>query len=194
MNEERLRNQLNFLIEIDKLKTIYRKTRLADNSRCETVAEHSWHFSLMVLLLHEYSPTELDLLRVLKMALIHDLVEIYSGDTYAFIHHNAQQVKENEKKAAIDIFNILPQDQCSELLSLWNEFEEQKTFDSIFANAMDRFQPFINDCYLAEKQDHSRDISQTQMIERMSLVKKASAELWTYIQKKIYDNYPDSIK
>ena len=137
-----------------------------------------------------YSNTKtLYLLRVLKMLLIHDLVEIYSGDTFAFGECNKVQIKESEKKSANKIFGLLPYDQHLEMISLWREFEEQKSSDSIFANTIDRFQPFIIECSLREKEKTIRNINKNQMCERMSIAREGMPELWEVIEKMILENF-----
>ncbi len=141
---ERFRRQVEFIIEIDKVKHIFRQTPLLNKSRKENDAEHSWHLASMVTVLGEYAPEGTDLSRVLKMVLIHDLVEIDAGDTYLFDEAAAADKDEREQKAAERIFGILPEDTGAGLMSLWHEFEERKTCEARFAALMDRFQPFLH--------------------------------------------------
>ena len=188
MNEDRINKQIDFFLEADKLKNVYRKTCLINNSRYETTAEHSWHIALIAIIFENVVP-KVDLLRVLKMLLIHDLVEIYSGDTFAFGECNKVQIKESEKKSANKIFGLLPYDQHLEMISLWREFEEQKSSDSIFANTIDRFQPFIIECSLREKEKTIRNINKNQMCERMSIAREGMPELWEVIEKMILENF-----
>ncbi len=139
--DNRLDRQLQFIIEIDKMKQIFRRTLLTDGSRQENDAEHSWHLSIMAVLLSEYSAVrDIDLLRVIKMALIHDLVEIDAGDTYCYDEKGYEDKEEREKKAAARLFSLLPEDQAAEIWELWREFEELSTPESRFAACMDRFE------------------------------------------------------
>lgn len=194
MNNEEVQKLISFFIEVDKLKNVYRRTSLIDNSRYETVAEHSWHFALMSVLLHKYANIKVDLLRVLKMALIHDLVEIYSGDTYAFSDVGTFNIKEKEDEAAKKIFNFLPYEQYCEYYELWKEFEEKKTYDSIYANSIDRLQPLLNECYRNNVNGISA-ISQKEMLQRMRVAEKGIPELWTFIEEliKIHFGVPNII-
>jgi len=136
---ERLQRQIGFLIEIDKLKQVYRQTLISDGSRQENDAEHTWHLAMMAITLAEYTNNpELDLLRAVKMLLVHDLVEIDAGDTYAYDEQGHLDKEEREQKAAARIFPILPVDQAEELYGLWMEFERGQTPEARFANACDR--------------------------------------------------------
>jgi len=142
--DQRLEAQLAFLVEIDKMKSIIRHTPLMDRSRRETDAEHSWHIAVMALLLAEHADEPVDAVRVVKMLLIHDLVEIDAGDTFIYdIQGNADKA-EREQKAADRIFGLLPADQGAELRALWEEFEARETADARFASAVDRFAPILS--------------------------------------------------
>ncbi|MEJ2725886.1 MAG: HD domain-containing protein, partial [Deltaproteobacteria bacterium] len=143
MASDRFEKQMGFIVEADKLKRISRQTILTDHSRQETSAEHSWHLGVMALVLSEYSQTGIDLLRVLKMVLIHDLVEIDAGDTYCYDQVERQDQEEREEKAADRLFGLLPGDQAGELRGLWEEFEARKTAEARFAAALDRVQPVL---------------------------------------------------
>jgi putative hydrolase of HD superfamily len=140
MSESRINTQIAFLSEIDKLKSIKRATTLANKSRRENSAEHSWHVTLFALIFSEHANQNVDLFRAIKMLLIHDIVEIDAGDTPIFGNYDYKQVQENEKKAASRIFGLLPIDQRLEMLEIWLEFEESKTPTAQFAKSMDRFQ------------------------------------------------------
>lgn len=141
---DRLEQQLKFIIEVDMLKSIIRQNYLADGSRKEDDADHSWHLALMCAILAEYANEEIDLLRTMKMLLIHDLVEIDAGDTYAYDTTGAQKSKRERELAAADrIFKLLPEDQAAELRALWDEFEENSTAEAKFASVLDRLQPFL---------------------------------------------------
>lgn len=140
---ERLSQQMEFLIEVDKLKEIFRQSLLADSSRHENDAEHSWHMAMMAIILKEYAPEGTDILHSIKMMLIHDLVEIYAGDTYLYDEKGNADKDEREKLAADKIFGLLPKEQGEEIKALWYEFEACETKESGFANTLDRLQPVL---------------------------------------------------
>lgn len=140
---DRFKKQIDFIIEIDKIKHIIRKTKLFDASRNENDAEHAWHFSLLALILQEYANDRIDVNKVIKMALIHDIVEIDAGDVIAYDTKNRILAEEKERKAADRIFGMLPEDQRDEFITIWNEFEERKTPEARFAAALDRFEPIL---------------------------------------------------
>ena len=141
--EKRIEKQLAFSLEIDKLKSIFRQTHLSDHGRRENDAEHSWHIALMAYLFKEYANEPVDISKVMIMCLLHDVVEIDAGDTYAYDTEGLLSQKEREDKAKERLFSILPPDQCRELTSLFDEFEENKTPEARFAHAMDNLQPLI---------------------------------------------------
>lgn len=142
---ERLQAQMKFLNELEKLKAVYRRNKVSDRSRCENSAEHSWHVAMMALVLAEHADTsELDLWRVVKMLLIHDVVEIYAGDTWAYDEGGATTQQQKESLAAETLFGLLPDDQAREFLSLRREFEERSTAEAAFAASIDAFQPLSN--------------------------------------------------
>ena len=143
--EGRLERQLQFVMEIDKLKQVQRRTWLTDGTRTENAAEHSWHLALMCLLLHEYAADRnLDSLRVLQMLLVHDLVEIDAGDTFVYDEAAAIDKESRERAAADRIFGLLPPDQAGEMRSLWEEFEARQTPEARFAASLDRLQPILH--------------------------------------------------
>ena len=140
-----LQKQLSFIVEVDKVKNVMRRTLLIDGSRRENDAEHSWHLAIMAMLLTEYAEDKnFTLDRVLKMVIVHDLVEIYAGDTFAFDVQGNLEKEEKEKKAADKLFSQLPEDQAKQFKKLWEEFDEAKTPDARYAAALDRLQPFIH--------------------------------------------------
>ena len=141
--EERLQKQLDFALEIDKEKNILRQTHLSGNGRRENDAEHAWHMAVMAYILKEYSNREIDIAKVMIMCLIHDVVEIDAGDTYAYDEENLKTQKRREDKAKERIFSILPEDQKAELIALFDEFEACQTPEARFAKAMDNLQPLI---------------------------------------------------
>ena len=141
--DERLKKQLEFSLEIDKEKNIFRQTHLSGNGRNENDAEHAWHMAIMAFLLKEYANEEVDISKVMLMCLIHDVVEIDAGDTYAYDEVNLKTQKEREDKAKVRIFSMLPDDQKDILILLFDEFEEGKSPEAKFAKAMDNLQPLI---------------------------------------------------
>lgn len=143
VDPSRLRRQLDFILEIDKAKAVLRRSRLLDGSRRENDAEHAWHLAVMALVLAEYANEPIDLSRVVKMLLVHDIVEIDAGDTFIYDDSDPAAKAERERQAAHRIFGLLPADQQQELLALWEEFEARRTADARFAAALDRLQPQI---------------------------------------------------
>lgn len=141
--EERLKKQLNFALEIDKEKNIYRQTHLSGHGRNENDAEHAWHMAVMAYLLREYANEEIDITKVMLMCLIHDIVEIEAGDTYAYDAENLKTQKAREDAAKEKLYSLLPEDQKREFTALFDEFEEYKTPEAKYAHAMDNLQPLI---------------------------------------------------
>ena len=188
LESERFKNQIEFILEVDKLKKILRRTTLLDRSRQENSAEHSWHIALIVLVLSEYAEADnLNLLQVIKLLITHDLVEIDAGDTYCYDESGAQDQKARETRAAGRIFNILPEDQAKSFRSLWDEYEDRKTPESKFANALDRFQPLLHN-YLTHGQSwRQHGIQKKQVLSRMQPVEEGSSFLWDYVTSLIDD-------
>jgi putative hydrolase of HD superfamily len=143
MIDERLKKQIEFMLEIDKLKNIYRQTYVLGENRKENDAEHSWHIAILAFLLSEYADEKIDVIRVMKMVLLHDIVEIDAGDTYCYDDEGYKTKAEREEKAARRIFNLLPDEQSEEFYGYWREFEDGKTADSRFAALLDRIQPLL---------------------------------------------------
>ena len=141
--DSRIDKQLAFSLEIDKVKNIFRQTHLSDNGRNENDAEHSWHMAVMAYLLKEYANEEIDIAKVMIMCLIHDIVEIDAGDTYAYDAESLKTQKAREEIAKERIFSLLPEEQARELIGIFDEFEEYETPESKFAHAMDNIQPLI---------------------------------------------------
>lgn len=173
---------MEFVIEVDKLKKITRQNYLADGARKENDAEHSWHLALMALVLCEHVGAEEspDLLRVIKMALIHDLVEIDAGDTYCYDEKANAGKRERELAAADRLFGILPPDQAREFRELWEEFEEQRTPEARFAAALDRLQPLTLNYIAGGKSWREHGISYSQVIKRNSSIGESSPALWKF--------------
>src|SRR6478735_1557553 len=143
MQTDSLLRQINFIKEIDKVKYIQRKTKLFNSDRCENDAEHSWHLAMMTIVLAEHADTPIDVLKVLKMVLIHDIVEIDAGDTFLYDTQKSHVNTDEEMIAAKRIFGLLPEEQALEFIAIWTEFEEGKTNEAKFAKAMDRFEPLL---------------------------------------------------
>jgi len=185
--QTRLIQQIQFIIEIDKLKGILRQTLLTDASRRENSAEHSWHIALMAVLLAEYSPVQIDVLRVVKMLLIHDLVEIDAGDTFCYdVQHN-QSKAQRELQAADRLFGLLPPDQGVELRSLWDEFEAQQTPEAHFAASLDRLQPLLNNYQTEGGTWKQHGITNDRVLHRASPMAIGAPALWEFTQSLIQD-------
>ena len=184
----RLQRQIEFIVEIDSLKQVMRQTTITDKSRQENSAEHSWHTALMTIILSEYAEkSQIDVLRVVKMLLIHDLVEIDAGDTFCYDEHAREDQHERELQAAIRIFNLLPKDQARQLQSLWEEFEGRQTLNSRFANALDRLQPLINNYYTQGKAWQKHAVTKHQVVARNCTINDGAPKLWRYACKLIED-------
>ena len=183
MNDQpRLAQQIEFLVEIDKLKSVLRRSWLMDTSRRENDAEHSWHLGVLAMLMAEYAPQpELDLLRVIKMVLLHDLVEIDAGDTYAYDPVGQLDQGERERKAADRIFHILPADQAREFRGLWDEFEARETPEARFAVAIDCFQPFLHNYCTQGKAWREHGVTADQVIARTRRIADGAPVLCEYV-------------
>ena len=180
--DSRLHQQMQFVIEIDKLKNVLRQTRLTDNSRQENSAEHSWHLAVMAIVLAEYAPPEVDLLRAIKMLLLHDLVEIDAGDTFCYDAAGNQDKAAREEKAAQRLFGSLPAEQGKQLWSLWAEFEATQTATAQFAAALDRLQPLLHNQQNQGGTWKLHNISKNQVMQRVAPVQKIP-ELWSLVEQ-----------
>jgi len=182
VDQSRLEKQIQFICEVDKAKNIFRHTKIHDGTRRENDAEHSWHLALMAFLLSEYAKeSTIDLLKVIKMCIIHDLVEIDAGDTFCYDAAANQDKLQREQKAADRIFGLLPEDQGKELRALWEEFDAMETPEARFAAALDRVQPVLLN-YLNKGgtwQEHG--ITKAQVVNRNSRINNGAPELWNYI-------------
>jgi putative hydrolase of HD superfamily len=187
MDIERLARQIEFLAEIDKLKSVVRQSLLMDGSRQENSAEHSWHLAVLAMVLAEHSKTPVDLLKVLKMILVHDLVEIDAGDTYCYDEEGNRDKAERENKAADRIFSLLPPEQTGEFRSLWEEFESGKTADALFAASLDRLQPLLNNFRSGGVMWRKHSIKREQVFSRNSSIARGAPPLWDYAEKMIED-------
>lgn len=186
--DERIKKQMEFSLEIDKVKNIFRQTHLSGHGRRENDAEHSWHMAIMAYLLKEYANEDVDIAKVMLMCLIHDIVEIDAGDTYAYDEVNLQTQKEREDAAKERIFSILPTEQKEELIALFDEFEAYETPESKFAHAMDNLQPLMlnNSNGGSDWQEHQ--VSAEQVYKRQSKTKLGSEKLFEVTDKMIQEN------
>ncbi|HEX4925625.1 MAG TPA: HD domain-containing protein [Bdellovibrionales bacterium] len=173
----RLQQQIQFILEADRLKNVLRQNVLADRSRQENSAEHSWHLIVMANVLHEHFPKGTDLSRVSKMLAVHDLVEIMAGDVFAYDEKGAEAKAQKEQQAANEIFGKLPPDQRDELIALWHEFEEGQSNESRAAWAVDRLQPFIMNFYTEGASWRKHGVRRAQVEKRMAAVCAISPEL-----------------
>ncbi len=178
LDNDRLKKQIEFLVEIDKMKNVFRRTVLIDGSRRENDAEHSWHFAMLALILNEYCSEVIDVSRVIKIAICHDLVEIYAGDTFAYDSEGHKDKEKREKESAEKLFSILPDDEGKEIKELWLEFENKETPESRFANVCDRFQPLVHNYLTNGHTWKEGDVHAPQVLERMSVIKDAAPEIW----------------
>ena len=186
--KDRFKQQIEFILEVDKLKHVLRQTILMDKSRRENSAEHSWHIALTVMVLSEYArDTDIDLFQVMKILLVHDLIEIDAGDTYCYDDQGRKDQAQREKKAADRIFNLLPADQATTLRELWDEFEERITPESRFANALDRLQPFLHNYFTEGQIWQENNIKSAQVKSRMRPVDDGAPILWNYVSSLIDD-------
>ena len=181
----RLEQQLQFILEIDKVKKIIRQTPLSDASRKENDAEHSWHIALMAYLLQEYVEEPVEVSKVMLMELIHDLVEIDAGDTYAYDEEGAKTKDERERKAADHIFGMLPEDQGMYLKALWEEFEAYETAEAKYAHLLDNFQPLLLNDAAGGISWTEHQVKKSQIYKRNEKVEETSATIWKCMQDKI---------
>ena len=176
--EQRVGQQFAFLVQADKLKNVLRRTLLTDGSRQENSAEHSWHLALTAMVLEEYASAPVNMARVLRMLIVHDVVEIDAGDTFAFDVSGNVTKEERERRAADRIFGLLPAELRSELRGLWEEFDEAATPEARFANAVDRIQPFLQNRETRGGSWRIHDLSREQVLARMDPIRTALPQLW----------------
>ncbi|NMB19243.1 MAG: HD domain-containing protein [Firmicutes bacterium] len=181
----RLEKQIQFVMEIDKLKHIYRQNLVADGSRRENDVEHSWHLAVMALLLQEYTVEPVDVLKVMKMVLLHDLVEIDAGDTFAYDPEAGLDKEEREQRAADRLYSLLPDDQGRELRALWEEFEAGESPEAKFAACLDRMQPLLNNYHTEGGTWRIHDVSSAQVRKRMEPVGESAPVLGEFVEKLI---------
>lgn len=187
-NDERLERQIAFSLEIDKEKNVFRQTHLSGHGRNENDAEHAWHMAVMAYILQEYSNEKIDIAKTMIMCLIHDIVEIDAGDTYAYDPEGKKTQKERERKAKERIFSILPDDQRKKLEEIFDEFEEEKTPESKFARAMDNLQPLILNNSNGGSDWKEHGISAEQVYKRQGKTRFGSEKLFTLTDRIIKEN------
>ena len=183
--DHRISQQIEFIITLDKLKNIQRRSYLISGDHTENSAEHSWHIALMAMLLAEYSNESIDLERTIRMLLVHDIVEIEAGDTYCY--DDVVNQTQREEKAADQLFNMLPDDQAEMMRALWDEFESGESSESRFAAAMDRLMPLLQSYHTQGKGWKENEISKSQVLERNGPIVDGSNSLWIYAEKLIED-------
>ena len=181
MTNQRLQQQIAFVIEIDRLKQVLRQTQLMDASRRENSAEHSWHLGMMVLTLAEHAPEGVDLQRALHQVLVHDLVEIDAGDTFCYDVAGHDDKAQREQQAADRIFGLLPEETAQDLRQLWDEFEAQTTPTARFAASLDRIQPLLHNWQTGGGTWKQHHISRAQVMQRMAPVETGAPELWPFV-------------
>ena len=186
--DERLAKQIAFSLEIDKEKNIMRQTHLSGHGRNENDAEHAWHMAIMAYLFREYANEEVDITKVMLMCLIHDIVEIDAGDTYAYDSEGLVTQKEREDKAKERIFSLLPEDQKNELISLFDEFEKYETPEAKFAHSMDNFQPLIlnNSNEGGDWKEHG--VTSKQVYGRQSKTRLGSEKIYEITDQIVQEN------
>ncbi|MCM1083113.1 MAG: HD domain-containing protein [Clostridium sp.] len=186
--DERLKKQLAFILELDKIKKIGRQTYLSDASRKENDAEHSWHLAIMAVLLAEQANEKIDVLKTVTMVLIHDVVEIDAGDTFAYDSAGNESKREREERAADRIFNILPPDQAKYMRELWEEFEARETAEAKFADTLDHVQPLLLNDASKGLSWREHEIKKSQVMKRNEKIGEGSDALWEYARGLIQKN------
>jgi len=186
-DKERLDKQFAFARELDKEKLIGRQTYLANGERKENDAEHAWHMAIMALILSEYANEEIDVLRTISMILIHDVVEIDAGDTYAYDENGKKSQREREVKAADRLFGMLPKDQAVKFRNLWEEFEAQETKEAKFARTMDNIQPVVLNDASDGKSWVEHGVHLSQILNRNKNTAKGSEVIWNYAKENFID-------
>ena len=193
MKTDKLLQQINFIKEIDKIKYIERKTKLFNSDRRENDAEHSWHLAMMTIVLAEHSDVPIDVLKVLKMVLIHDIVEIDAGDTFIYDTEKNHTNTDEERTAANRIFGMLPKEQADELISIWEEFENGETHEAKFARSMDRFEPLLQNASNNGGTWTEFGVSYDKVYEKKKDIKEGSSSLWSYAENLINESVEKGI-
>ena len=193
MTTDTLLQQISFIKEIDKIKFIQRKTKLLNSNRHENDAEHSWHLAVMTLVLAEHANTPIDVLKVVKMVLIHDVVEIDAGDTFIYDTQNNHSNTVNERKAAKRIFGLLPQQQADEFIAIWEEFEAGLTNEAKFAKSMDRLEPLLQNTSNNGGTWREFDVDYSKVYEKKLAIKDGSLTLWNFAEKLLNESVEKGI-
>lgn len=176
---------LKFTAEIDKMTSVLRRTMLIDKSRRENDAEHSWHIAVMAILFEKFAPTGTDISRAVKMCVVHDLVEIYAGDTFAYDINGNKSKAEREAKAADKLFGMLSEDVGKEIRILWEEFDRMETPDAKYAACMDRIQPYLHNTLTDGHTWVEGKVSKTQVLERSGVIEETLPEVWDWVLKNV---------
>lgn len=182
MDDTRLAQQLQFILEVDRLKRVVRQTLLTDGSRRENSAEHSWHLALMAMVLAEHADQRVDVARVIRLVLVHDLVEIDAGDTFAYDARGVLDQHEREQVAADRLFGLLPADQAVEFRALWDEFEARESAEARLAAALDRLQPLLHNMQTQGGTWREHGITRDRVEWRASPIGEASQKLGAYVR------------
>lgn len=193
MTNDNLFKQVNFIKEIDKLKYIQRKTRLFNSNRHENDAEHSWHLAMMTIVLAEHSDNPIDVLKVLKMVLIHDIVEIDAGDTFIYDATKSHTNTNEELVAAKRIFGFLPTEQAEEFIAIWEEFEEGITVEARFARSMDRFEPLLQNTSNNGGTWAEFNVPYQKVYDKKKIIKNGSTVIWDYAEHLINESVDKGI-
>ncbi|MFC0778362.1 HD family hydrolase [Flavobacterium sp. HJSW_4] len=193
MNTQNLLDQIAFIKEIDKVKYIQRKTKLFNSDRCENDAEHSWHLALMAIVLAEHSNEPIDVLKVVKMVLIHDIVEIDAGDVFIYDTVKNHSNTDEERLAANRIFGLLPEKQKEEFISIWEEFEAGETKEAKFAKSMDRLEPLLQNISNNGGTWKEFGVKYDKVYEKKSVIKEGSKSIWNYAEGLINESVEKGI-
>lgn len=193
MSTEALLRQISFIKEIDKLKYIQRKTSLFNSDRNENDAEHSWHLAMMTIVLAQHSDKPVDVLKVLKMVLIHDIVEIDAGDTFIYDTQKDHTNTDEELAAAKRIFGLLPEEQAAEFIAIWQEFEEGKTDEAKFARSMDRLEPLLQNTSNNGGTWREFDVPYRKVYDKKKVIREGSSTIWEYAEGLINESVEKGI-
>ncbi|QQT25180.1 HD domain-containing protein [Sphingobacterium spiritivorum] len=193
MFSSELLKQIDFIKEIDKLKYIQRKTKLFNSDRNENDAEHSWHLALMAMVLVQHANEKIDLLKVMKMVLIHDIVEIDAGDTFIYDMQKNHSNTEEERLAANRIFGLLPEDQGKEFIAVWEEFEAGETAEAKFARAMDRLEPLLQNSSNNGGTWNEPGVNYSKVYAKKSVIKEGAEKIWEYAETLINEGVKKGI-
>ena len=185
MTEQRLEQQIRFILEIDKLKTVLRRTRILHEERHENSAEHSWHLAMMATVLSEHAEEPVNVTRVVELVLVHDIVEIDAGDTFCYDADAVVGQAEREQQAAERLFGLLPEDQRQQLRQRWEEFEARETPEARFAHAIDRIMPLLHNYHNGGGSWRQHGVTEDQVLERMAPVRDGSERLWRMVRRMI---------